>query len=155
MGFYLGIDPGSNGALAVLEDEMITSVFRLKNKTGQEVKDWLKAQVEKCPGLQGAIERLQPMPRGKTGVIAMFKMGRSYGHLLGLLDALEIRYRLIQSTKWQQALGCLTGGDKNISKERAHREWPWYKATHADSDALLITLWLSRECRKVQPAAKT
>ena len=39
---------------------------------------------------------------------------------------------------WQKALGCMTGGDKNVTKRRAQELFPGHKITHATADALLI-----------------
>jgi len=39
---------------------------------------------------------------------------------------------------WQKALGCMTKGDKNITKRLASELFPAIKCTHTVSDALLI-----------------
>lgn len=39
---------------------------------------------------------------------------------------------------WQKIMGCLTGGDKNVSKARAQQLFPQIKVTHAIADSLLI-----------------
>jgi hypothetical protein len=39
---------------------------------------------------------------------------------------------------WQKALGCLTKGDKNITKRKAQEMFPGIKVTHATADSLLI-----------------
>lgn len=74
----------------------------------------------------------------KQGVASSFKFGRSYGFLIGLLTGLRIPYEFVTPQKWQKAMGCLTHGDKNISKAAAQRRWPNEKWTHATADAGLI-----------------
>ena len=82
------------------------------------------------------IEKVGATPQ--MGVVSAFTFGRSYGWLLGVLDALRIPYEFVTPQKWQKAMGCLTGGDKNVSKAAAQRLWPSLKITHANADALLI-----------------
>lgn len=139
----LGIDPGSNGALALIAGRKILDVLRLKDKTGQEIKNWIRHQKTLHVNLIGAIEAVGSSPQ--MGVVSAFTFGKGYGHLIGMLDAFEIPYEFVRPQKWQKALGCLSKGDKNVTKAMAHRTWPAYKATHADADALLIALWLSRQ----------
>ena len=40
--------------------------------------------------------------------------------------------------RWQKYLGCLTKGDKNVSKAKAQELFPDLKITHAIADSLLI-----------------
>lgn len=137
----LGVDPGANGAIALIRGRKILDVFRLKDKTGLEIKNWLRHQRTLYSDIRGAIEQVSSSPQ--MGVVSAFTFGKGYGHLIGMLDAFEIPYEFVRPQKWQKALGCLSKGDKNVTKAAAHRTWPNYKATHADADALLIALWLS------------
>ena len=140
-----GVDPGANGAIALLNSgSLILSVLRLKDKTGAEIKDWLNAQLENYSGdFEAAVEQVASSPQ--MGVVSAFTFGKGYGQLLGLLAGLEIPYRFVRPQVWQKSLGCLSKGNKNITKAFAHRTWPKYKATHADADALCIALWLGRQ----------
>jgi hypothetical protein len=145
MKYFLGIDPGSVGALSIVDsNKTIFEVLRLQNATGAEVADWLRTQKQDCEGdaLTAAIEHLQPML--KTSKVTMFKLGTSYGHLLGLLDALEIPYQMVRSQRWQKDMKCLSKGKKAITRAAAQRIWPKWKCTNHDSDSLLIALWLAR-----------
>jgi len=72
------------------------------------------------------------------GVASSFKFGRNFGFLIGLLTGLKIPYALVAPQTWQKKMGCLTHGDKNISKVAAQRRWPEWKWTHAIADAALI-----------------
>jgi len=38
-------------------------------------------------------------------------------------------------------LGCLSKGDKNVTKAKAQEQFPNIKVTHATADALLIALY--------------
>jgi hypothetical protein len=72
------------------------------------------------------------------GVKSAFTFGEGYGRLQMALTALGIPYERIRPAMWQKAMGCLTKGDKNVSKSRAQELFPSIKVTHAIADALLI-----------------
>ena len=89
------------------------------------------------------LEKVGAMP--KQGVSSTFKFGQHYGLLRGLLVALQIPREFPTPQTWQKALGCLTGGDKNVSKAKAAQLWPDIKWTHATADAALIAEYGRRE----------
>ena len=78
MACFLGIDPGMSGAWAIITGRKIISVCRAKDKTGAEIKDWLRVQVIANPDMTAAIEQVHSMP--KQGVASSFKFGMSYTH---------------------------------------------------------------------------
>ena len=50
---------------------------------------------------------------------------------------------------WQKVLGCLSRGDKNVTKAKAQQLFPAIKVTHAIADALLLAeyarrVWVAR-----------
>jgi len=71
-------------------------------------------------------------------------MERSFGFCQGMLVAARIRFELARPQKWQTALDCRTGGDKNISKARAQALFPGVKVIHANADALLLAEFARR-----------
>jgi len=77
-------------------------------------------------------------------VASSFKFGQGFGHLEMALTAAKIPFTYVTPQKWQKELGCLTGGDKNVSKSRAQQLFPHIKCTHAISDALLIAEYCRR-----------
>jgi hypothetical protein len=79
------------------------------------------------------------------GVVSAFTFGRGYGGLLMALTALEIPFVDVSPQKWQGAIGCMTKGDKNVSKAKAQAMFPTIKITHAIADALLIAEWCRRQ----------
>lgn len=85
---------------------------------------------------RAVIEKVHSMP--KQGVASSFKFGQSYGFLRGLLIALEIPFQSVAPGVWQRSLGCLSGGDKRVTKAKAQELYPELKVTHATADALLI-----------------
>lgn len=130
----IGIDPGSSGAMAALIPGRYTpEVFKLDN-TEADIAAWL---AEHDGSGFAFIESVHAMP--KQGVSSCFKFGQSYGFLRGLLIALQIPFEEVTPQKWQKELGCLTKGDKNVSKARAQQLFPSMKITHATADSVLIT----------------
>jgi hypothetical protein len=67
--------------------------------------------------------------------------------LQAVLTALRVPYERVRPQAWQKAMGCLTKGDKNVSKRRAQELFPSLKVTHATADALLIAEFNRRTAR--------
>lgn len=142
---YIGMDPGSGGGIAVLdEDGTLLHVTKMP-ETGRDLLDWLKAVsfTPVGPERQRAmVERVHAAP--KMGVVSAFTFGRNYERLLMALLALGIPFDEVTPQAWQKALGCSSGrkgfkgGDKGIPKRRAQELFPDVKVTNAIADALLI-----------------
>ncbi len=130
----LGIDPGWSGGAALLGDDgALVDCVSFSGKTESDIID----EIYMMGGLDRIvyIERVHSMP--KQGVSSSFKFGWIYGLLRGLVIGSS---RVIDVTPqaWQKALGCLTKGDKNVSKAKAQQLFPGVKVTHGNADALLI-----------------
>ena len=132
---YIGIDPGSSGAVSVIwDDGEPATQFHKLSEPEHDLIDYLK-QFD-LQSAKATIESVHSMP--KQGVASSFKFGKSFGFCLGVLTGLKIPYKLVSPQKWQAAMSCRTGGDKNISKAAAQRLWPAIKITHANADSLLL-----------------
>jgi crossover junction endodeoxyribonuclease RuvC len=128
----IGIDPGKSGALALVGLEEAVA-YKLDNTE----RDIYEKLVEFAAQADFAfIEKVNAMP--KQGVSSTFKFGQSYGFLRGILVASGIPFEYVTPAKWQRALSCLSGGDKNVTKGRAQELFPNLKITHAIADSLLI-----------------
>jgi len=137
----IGVDPGVSGAIAVISGTSWPGIIR-NDSTEADIAEFVQFWADF--GIDFAfIERVSAMPR--QGVSSTFKFGRSYGFLRGLLIASRIPFEEVTPQKWQKAMGCLSGGDKNITKGRAQQLFPQLKITHATADALLIAEY----CRRV------
>jgi crossover junction endodeoxyribonuclease RuvC len=137
---YLGIDPGNSGALALVDsDGAHIDTIKLK-ETPRDVWAWL----DECRGsiAFAVLEKVHSMPR--QGVASSFKFGESFGFCQGMLTAAGVRFEFATPQKWQKAMQCRTGGDKNVSKARAQALFPGVKITHAIADALLIADYARR-----------
>jgi crossover junction endodeoxyribonuclease RuvC len=133
MNLYLGIDPGVSGGLAILAEDLSSiNAVAYKHVTPHDIITLLKpAHITKA-----YIEQVGAFPG--QGVTSVFHFGQNYGWWQGVLTALEIPFERVTPLKWQNAMRCRTGGDKNISKARAQELFPSVKVTHALADALLI-----------------
>lgn len=140
---YLGCDPGQSGGLAIIGYNLkAPTVFKMP-ATERDLYD-LVFSLRKWEDMQvfGAVEKVHAMP--KQGVTSMFTFGMGYGALRMALIAADISFRDVTPQAWQKALGCLTRGDKNVSKAMAQQLFPTVKFTHATADAALIAEWLRR-----------
>lgn len=131
----LGIDPGKSGGFATLfEDGSATGAVAalpmpLSPHDLVDALNWTSPAV-------AYLERVASSPQ--MGVKSAFTFGQGFGVILGVLAALEIRTELVAPGVWQRAMGCLSKGDKNVTKRKAQQLFPGLTVTHAIADALLI-----------------
>lgn len=138
----IGIDPGASGAIALIHSGIIHTVRM--TETEADVAEFLCGWHAPLDGTIFAfLERVHSMP--KQGVSSSFKFGASYGFLKGLLTGLKIPFEEVTPQRWQKAMGCMTKGDKNVSKAAAQRLFPQEKVVHATADAMLIAEYCRRE----------
>jgi hypothetical protein len=135
----IGIDPGASGGIATYHHTGDVNVFKMPETEMDVVRFFENIAVVECKAL---IERIHGMP-GMAGT-AMFSFGKGYGVVRAAMLAFKIPFDEVTPQKWQKTLGCLTGGDKNVSKARAQQLFPQIKVTHAVADALLIMEYLRR-----------
>lgn len=141
---YLGIDPGKSGGMAIVGQSDTPLAYAMP-ETEADILDVLHtlATYKGCE-IIAAIEKVSSSPQ--QGVVSAFTFGMGYGGLRMALTALKIPWREVRPQVWQKELGCLTKGDKNVSKRRAQQLFPsLFKITHATADALLIAEWLRRQ----------
>lgn len=129
----LGIDPGKAGAIAAIGDG-IADAYKMPATVG-DLCDLLRSLA--CQGVRTAyIERVHSSPQ--MGVVSAFTFGRGLGNLEAVCQCVGIRVEWVAPATWQKALGCLSHGDKNVTKRRAQELFPTMTITHATADALLI-----------------
>ena len=150
---YIGIDPGASGGIAWLRDG--TATLRKMPASEQDILDVLAAiwqdredfapsePMEVKHGLYAMLERVHAMPG--QGVASTFKFGASFGALKMALTASRIPYDLVPPGVWQRAMGCLSKGDKRVTRNRAQQLFPGLKITHATADALLMAEYCRRK----------
>lgn len=139
----IGLDPGTSGGMAWLTDdgEVGKAAFGklTERDIGYLIKDLSDLDDERpC----AVIELVHSSPQ--MGVKSAFTFGRSYGFLRGVLASSGISYVEVRPQAWQKAMGCLTKGDKNVSKAKAQQLYPGERITHATADALLLATYCRR-----------
>ena len=145
---FVGIDPGVTGAVAFLSETSrilyatavptLTLTKSRRQIDGVELTRQLLTLRE--PGIETfiTIEDVHAFPG--QGVTSMFSFGKSFGQILGIIEALGLRYQLVLPTRWQKLLFSGTAGEpKTRSRLAAHRLWPSNTSKHDGiTDALLL-----------------
>ncbi len=135
---FLGIDPGKSGGIAVVHNESMTA--HKMPDTPHDLAELLDAICDRYTTggdtPLAIVEQVHSMP--KQGVSSTFKFGTNFGMIQGVLAAMKIPYEFVTPTVWQRAMGCLTKGDKNVSKAKAQQLFPHLKIIHATADAVLL-----------------
>ena len=118
--FYVGIDPGKNGGIAVIDNSnTMVAVYSDENllNTARIVAGAAKqsnAEVICC------LEKVGAMPG--QGVVSMFNFGKAYGYIKGVLEAFHIPYQEITPQRWKKEFGLTS--DKTASVEVCRRLFP-------------------------------
>lgn len=145
---HVGIDPGQSGGIAVLavRDGLVTqaTAHAMPDTDGDVcalLTDILTTATYTAVFVR--LEQVHAMP--KQGLASTAKFMRHFGMLQGVLQAVMMlagdkprQWDLVSPAKWQRALGCLSGGDKAVTKAKAQRLFPELRITHATADALLL-----------------
>jgi len=142
----IGIDPGANGAIAWIDERGKSCVEKMPD-TLQDLWE-LVVSISLNAGTGGLgvrayLEAVSSSPQ--MGVVSAFSFGRGYGNLEMALTAAGIPFERVRPQVWQKAMGCMTKGDKNISKQKAQELFPDKKVIHATADALLIALYGTKQ----------
>lgn len=138
---FIGIDPGKSGGIVILNsDGMLQGMCRL-SVSEFDVASFLEYH-DAGDADMAVIEQVGAMPR--QGVSSTFKFGQSYGFLRGILTAIKVPFDEVRPQVWQKSMGCLTKGDKNVTKQKAGQLFPGVKVHHWNADALLIAEYCRR-----------
>jgi hypothetical protein len=136
----IGIDPGKSGAMVLIcsrGEETIPAIeiYKFSGMTDRDICDaigkWSMNQDLHC-----YIEKVHAIHGSSAN--NTWKFAGSYFTLKAFLIALKIPFEEVSPVKWQKVMGCLSKGDKNVTKAAAQRLFPDIKITHAIADALLI-----------------
>ena len=152
----IGIDPGLNGAIAVLENKKVLDIFEMpvmaegkKNKrqlnSAQLVK-LLKNSISKNEEVLVIVEQVNAMPG--QGVTSMFNFGQTFGAIKGVCAALELPIFFVRPSKWKKHFE-LINSSKDSSRTKAIEMYPALSNELAKkkdvnkSDAILIARFYS------------
>lgn len=154
---YMGIDPGVEGAFALLLDDGQAIVFDTPVATvGGSRRDYLPAMMRiqvlaeaRGDAVMAALERGIPMPNQSSRTT--YLTGRGVGLWEGILTGLQIPYELVAPQRWKRALGLAVGADKGESRVLACRLFPALAQQlsrvrdHGRAEALLLAEWRHRQ----------
>jgi hypothetical protein len=139
---FIGLDPGVTGGIAFQQMPGVVSAVKMP-ETDRDLFDLLHSYGIHS-GAHAMLERVSCSPQ--MGVKSVWTFACGYGRLRMALTAAGIPYDEVSPLRWQNALGCRSKGDKNVTKARAQALFPDIKVTHAIADAIL----LSEYCRRVR-----
>ena len=164
MKYFIGIDPGLQGAISLLredgklEDLYDTPILTVKKGKGKkhlyntpEMVRILRECLEVKGECHVALENVHAMPG--QGVTSMFNMGRGFGNWEGIIAALGIPMTYLEPRKWKNAMNIPSGSDKSQSCVIAMRLFPKAnllrtarstKPSDGRADALLLAETLRR-----------
>ena len=152
----VGIDPGLSGAIAILENNKVLSIFEIpvmsegkKNKrqlnSAQLVK-LLKDNISKNEEVSVVVEQVNAMPG--QGVTSMFNFGQTFGAIKGISATLKLPIFFARPSKWKKHFE-LINSSKDASRTKAIEMYPSFaeklskKKDVNKSDAILIARFFS------------
>lgn len=151
--FIVGIDPGKSGGWVILDSKSRVLDYGIMPIVGGEIcvsdlADTLKRYI--INEILVVVEKVHSMP--KQGVKGVFTFGQGYGKLLGMCEALKIRYELVTPQTWKKLVLQSTKRDKDAAIQFAQRRYPEINLTPGSkkkphdgiADALCIAAWGSR-----------
>lgn len=116
---YIGIDPGANGGIAVINPDSRWPVWvsKYSDDVLMSVMETLEVEghilsMDTCV----YVEQVHSMP--KQGVASTFKFGVNYGKILGILRVYEIDTHLVTPSKWKKAMGVTSDKQTSINKAK-------------------------------------
>lgn len=148
-GYVIGIDPGLRGGIAWLDLDTGEATAIPMPATERDIWEALVTPPPPSydPPRLVVIECVHAMPG--DGVVSVFTFGRGYGFLRGCVVGAGYRVEEVTPSVWQRELGCLTRGDKNVTKRKAQQLFPGVpKITHKTADALLLAEYARRLVRE-------
>lgn len=144
---FVGIDPGGSGGICVIRDTgVFLSFAKFKGRTEEQISHLFSSiRTESAGYCTVYLEKVHSMP--KQGVVSSFTFGTSYGFLRGLCAAHGFKIHDVTPQRWQKALNCRTGGNKNVTKHKAQQLFPAlaHRITHAVADAILLAVYAEKE----------
>ena len=134
----IGIDVGKNGAVAwtTLGDTLVEKMPETTKDLWDLIDGIAKDAHRNLEIPHCYLEQVSSSPQ--MGVVSAFSFGNGFGHLEMALTAAGIPFTKVRPQVWMKHLGCMTKGDKNVTKRMAQQLYPEIKINHYVADALLI-----------------
>lgn len=143
---YLGWDPGSSGAVAVVDDRLAPiGSIRLSRHTESEIVEWCRA-IGNGSQVVAMLEKVRARP--KQGTVSMFTFGWSYGLARGVLGGLGIPFTEVRPQLWQKSFP-VPAKAKGLLRKRelkgiAQGLYPSQGIMAEDGDAWLIARYCAQ-----------
>ena len=127
----IGIDPGLSGAIAVLQNSKVKSIYDTpvmsegkKNKrqlnSAQMVK-LIKSNISTVEETVVVVENVNAMPG--QGVTSMFNFGQTFGAIKGICAAIGLPIFFVRPAKWKKHFE-LINSSKDASRTKAIEMYP-------------------------------
>ena len=158
----IGIDPGLNGAIAVLKNNKVLDIFDVpvmpegkKNKrqlNSAQLAKLLKDIIHENDDVMVVVENVSAMPG--QGVTSMFNFGQSFGLIKGVCAALSLPIFFVRPSKWKKHFE-LINSSKDSSRTKVIEMYPSLSSQLAKkkdvnkSDAILIARFYTETRLKV------
>ena len=152
----IGIDPGLSGAIAVLENNKVLSLFDMpvmsegkKNKrqlNSAHLVKLIRDNIKDSQDITMVVEQVNAMPG--QGVTSMFNFGQTFGAIKGICAALGLPIFFVRPAKWKKHFE-LINSSKDASRTKAIEMYPKIsdklskKKDVNKSDAILIARYYS------------
>jgi len=152
----IGVDPGINGAISVIENKKILEVYDTptmidgkKNKrqiNGAQVTNIFKERLNLNKEVIVVVEQVNAMPG--QGVTSMFNFGQSFGVIKGICAALSLPIHFVRPAKWKKHFN-LIKTNKDASRTKVIESYPEIsnklhrKKDINRADAILIALYFN------------
>ena len=152
----IGIDPGINGAISIIENKKIIEVYDTptmidgkKNKrqiNGAQVTNIFKERLNGEKEVVVVVEHVNAMPG--QGVTSMFNFGQSFGVIKGICSALSIPIYFVRPAKWKKYFN-LIKTNKDASRTKVIQAYPEIsnqlsrKKDSNKADAILIARYFN------------
>ena len=129
----IGVDPGVNGGMVMMAfNGEVEDVYSFSGQTVDEVvarmgemSEYIKNQKEIIPrGVKGRVYLEKVTYIKGDGGMGAFTFGKVFGGLLFGFKALGMDVILVPPVLWQSRLECMTGGNKNVTWNKAKEIWP-------------------------------
>lgn len=121
---YIGIDPGKDGAMAVITPDNV-SVFPYGKGGYKNALDGLRGFAGNC---RCCLERVGAMP--DQGRSSIFNFGENFGIIQGMLIFAEVPYQLVLPRTWKKEFGLTS--DKQRSIDVCKRLFPGVSLRRTD-----------------------
>ena len=147
----VGIDPGLSGAISILENNKVLSIFDMpvmaegkKNKrqlNSAQLVNIIKENISTKEEVAVVVEQVNAMPG--QGVTSMFNFGQTFGAIKGVCAALDLPIFFVRPSKWKKHFE-LINSSKDSSRTKVIEMYPSLSSQLAKkkdvnkSDAILI-----------------